>query len=173
MVLPSPTLRCCTPSVAQWRIIAHASTFNSNTVPRVTNLYSAVYITHKGPLWHSLKRCIHRDLTKCLCCVCVYVCCAWVTCTYSGVDMYSSIRTYIHSFKRWCRSRKSWYVTEIFQTQTNMSVHVCVVCAWHKHTAVQTCTRTYAHTYTHAKAHVCEGLEHYGIKPKWSRPKQT
>jgi len=52
-------------------------------------------------------------------------------------------------------------------------VHVCLVCAWHKHSAVQTCTRAYTHTCTHVKAHVCGGLEHYGIEPKCSRTKQT
>jgi len=44
MVLPSPTLRCCTPPFAQWQILAHASTFNSKTVPRVTNLCSAAHV---------------------------------------------------------------------------------------------------------------------------------
>jgi len=105
----SPTLRCCTPPFSQWQIIAHTSTFNSKTVPRVTNLCSAAHVAHDGSPWHSLKRCIHRDLNKCVCCVCVYVChgCVWVTCTYSGVDMHSSVRTYIHWFKRWCRSGTS------------------------------------------------------------------
>jgi len=135
MVLPNPTLRCCTPSFAKWQIIAHAITFKSNTVPRVTNLCSGAHVAHKGSPWHSLKRCIHKDLNKCVCVVCacmcvlcvlcvrVCVCCVCVTCTYSGVDMYQNIRTYINSFKRACMwgSGTSWYVIKKFQTQTNMS----------------------------------------------------
>jgi len=61
----------------------------------------------------------------CVLCVRVCVCCVCVTCTYSGVDMHPSIRTYIYSCKRLCmwRSGTSWYVTKMFQTQTSMSKH--------------------------------------------------
>jgi len=56
MVLPSPTLRCGTPPFAQLRIIAHASTLNSKTVQRVTNLCSAAYVAHRGSPWHNLNK---------------------------------------------------------------------------------------------------------------------
>jgi len=36
--------------------------------------------------------CVHVYVCACVCCVCV-------ACTYSGVDMYPSIRTYIYSHK--------------------------------------------------------------------------
>jgi len=64
MVLSSPTLRCWTPPSAQWQIIAHARTFNSKTIPRVTDLCSAAHVAHKGSSWRSLKRCILTDLNK-------------------------------------------------------------------------------------------------------------
>jgi len=64
MVIPSPTLRCCTPPFAQWQTIVHARIFNCKTVPRVTDLCSSAHVTHKGSPWHSLERCIHRDLYK-------------------------------------------------------------------------------------------------------------
>ena len=82
-------------------------------------------------LWKDLveeESCEIFIIVWCLCmCVRVYVsvcvCCVCVTCTYSGVDMYPSIRTYIYSFKRSCMwmSRISWYVTNMFQTRTNMN----------------------------------------------------
>jgi len=36
--------------------------------------------------------------SRCVCCVCVYVCNVCVTCTYSSIDMYPSIRTYKYSY---------------------------------------------------------------------------
>jgi len=48
MVLPSPTSRFRTPSFAQLQIIANASTFNSKTVPWITNLCSAAHFAHNG-----------------------------------------------------------------------------------------------------------------------------
>jgi len=66
VVLPSPTWRCCIPSVARWQRHTHASTMDSKTIPRVTNLCSAAHVANKGSPgpWHGLKRCIHRDLNK-------------------------------------------------------------------------------------------------------------
>ena len=45
-----------------------------------------------------------------------------MTCTYSGVDVRPSIRTYMYSWKRLCmwRSGTSWYVNKNFPTQTTM-----------------------------------------------------
>ena len=63
MVLPSPTLRCYTPPFAERQIIAHASTFNSKTVPRVTNQCSAAHVAQKGSPWRRLKRRTYKPLT--------------------------------------------------------------------------------------------------------------
>jgi len=87
MVLPSPTLRCYTPPFAQWQTLAHASTFNSKTVPRVTNLCSAAHVAHKVPLDTVSKDAyiqIWTSMSKLLMCgVCVLCTCMCVLCVRS------------------------------------------------------------------------------------------